>query len=56
MMQLIYYNGAAYEKSRRVIYVYQGLSGEGFKRVLYRRGRNVRGYRKWYDPKVKANP
>lgn len=51
-MPLFYYNGAAYEKSlRRVIYIYQGLDSPGYKRVVYRQGRNIRGYRKPYDPK-----
>jgi hypothetical protein len=53
-MPLTYYNGAAYEKMRRVIYVYQGTySGNGYKRTRYRRSITVRGYRKLYDPKVK---
>lgn len=51
-VNLTYYNGAAYEKLRRVIYAYQGTySGEGFKRVRYRKEISVRGYRKPYDPK-----
>lgn len=50
MLQLFYYNGKSFEKMRRVIYVYQGLSGVGYKRIQYPKTKNVRGYRRSFDP------